>query len=77
MTPEIVTRLAATVGGTVLAWHEYDDHFVIVMVDGRKIIFGKMDASQAGNSITPDDIKEPVREGAARPRKSSKTRRNQ
>ncbi len=40
--PQIVLDLAATVnGGTPLAWHEYDDHWTIVMQDGRKMHFAK------------------------------------
>ncbi|HEY6008409.1 MAG TPA: hypothetical protein VIU40_08810 [Geobacteraceae bacterium] len=39
--PQIVIDLAASVNGEPLAWKEYDDHWNIVMTDGRKYAFRK------------------------------------
>jgi hypothetical protein len=81
-TPDIITRLAASVGGIVLAWREYDDHFTVVMMDGRKMTFRKNDPSQPRNTMQPTDMHDRrsadrVGEDAAAPRRASKTRRTQ
>lgn len=61
--PQIVLDLAATVnGGTPLAWHEYDDHWTIIMQDGRKMHFAKNAAAvqKPQHELTVQDHKEPA-----------------
>lgn len=63
--PQIVLDLAASVnGGTPLAWHEYDDHWTIVMEDGRKIHFAKNAGapSKPQHELTVQDHREETTE---------------
>ncbi len=41
--PEIVNLLAASVSGVPMKWREEDGYWVIVMTDGRKYRFSKLD----------------------------------
>lgn len=59
--PPIVMHLARSVNGAPpLAWKEYDDHFVIVMSDGRKYTFAKKNPELPRHKTELDDMKEPV-----------------
>ena len=42
--PALIQQLAASEGGKALSWKEYDDHIVIVLVDGRKLTFPRTPA---------------------------------
>ncbi len=59
--PRIVVQLAATVGGTPMKWREDDDHWIIIMTDGRKYHFKKTD-SKPRHEETVADVKPGVLE---------------
>jgi hypothetical protein len=42
----------------ILKWYEYDDHFTVVLEDGRKITYKKADPEKPRHELTPADIKE-------------------
>ncbi len=48
--PPIIQQLAATAGGTPIAWKEYEHHYVIVFEDGRKLTFPNVDLTKSGTS---------------------------
>ncbi len=76
--PQIVQELAASAGGTPIAWKEYDDHFAIVMEDGRKLTFQKARSSAVSKprlQQTLDDFKEHVGEDKPK-RKSSRSKKD-
>ena len=58
--PAIIQQLATQAGGTPIAWKEFDDHFVIVFEDGRKLTFQKADPAQTRRTMTPANVKEHV-----------------
>ncbi len=55
--PPIIQQLAATAGGTPIAWKEYDHHYVIVFEDGRKLAFRKSIGPTASASKKPSRAK--------------------
>ncbi len=60
--PLIVQQLAATVQGVPLAWREYDDKWVIIMEDGRKLTFKKAEIGTPRAQDTVQDYKAGVEE---------------
>lgn len=51
----------------IIAWREKDETFIVVLEDGRKLTFRKLDPGQRRNDFTPADFKEHV--GSEKPRK--------
>jgi hypothetical protein len=65
--PKIVLELAASVSGVPLRWYEYDDKWVILMTDGRKVHFKKKDPELPRRRETTDSYKPGVHRTNTRP----------
>lgn len=65
--PRIVLELAASVSGVPLRWYEFDDKWVILMTDGRKVHFKKEDPQLPRRHETAASYNPGVQQTNARP----------
>jgi len=56
--PSIIYQLANLAAGTPIAWRETDEAMIIIMEDGRKLTFKKIDPSKPRGSMSIADFKD-------------------
>ncbi len=71
--PSIVEKLAASVSGVPMKWREEDAYWVIIMTDGRKYRFPKIDQDLPRHEETMENYK-PAQEQVPQPEHRKKKR---